>query len=122
MASNAHLALNGFDAVVQRLQAASADSNAAPFRIRNYTEAANQLDVAALHLSSLLQQLDESLASTNLHELVEEVAPVVEDVESSGRDLLDHAFKKLLLLLVIACGLFLITAVLYRRFAGSSRK
>jgi len=120
MASNAHLALSRFDAVVQRLQASGSDSNAEPFRIRDYTEAAEQLDVTALHLSDLLKQLDEALSPTKLHELVDEVAPVVEDVESSGRELVDHAFKKLLLLLVIACGLFLITAVLSRRFAGGS--
>jgi len=64
--------------------------------------------VATLHLSSLLEQVEEALAPTNLHELVEEV-------ESSGRDLVDHAFKKLLLLLVIACGLVLVTTVLHRR-------
>jgi hypothetical protein len=117
MASNTLLTLNCFDEVMQRLQQYNLDSDGELFHIRNYTEAAAQLDVAALHLSGLLNELDKTLASTNLHGLVNEVAPVVEDVESSGRELVDHAFKMLLLLLVIACALFLVTAALHRRMA-----
>jgi hypothetical protein len=111
-ASNSHLALSSLDTVLQRLHQYNSDSNGELLRMSNYTEAAKQLEVTALHLSDFLLQLDESLASINLHELVDEVAPVV---ESSGRELVDHAFKRLLLLLVIACGLFLVTAFLQRR-------
>lgn len=126
MASNAQFALTSFDAVVQRLQKSGVSSNAEPFRIRDYAEAATELDAASLHLAELLERLQETLASTNLHELVEDVTPVVAGVESSGRALVDHAFGRLLMLLVIGCGLFLVTAVCYRRFTagpgGASRK
>jgi len=120
MASNTHLALMSFDAVVQRLQQSNSDSNAEPFRIRDYTEAAGQLDATALRLSDLLQQLNEMLASTNLHGLAGEVAPALESVESSGRQLVDHAFRRLVLVLVIGCVLFLATAVCYRRLASGA--
>jgi hypothetical protein len=115
MASNANTVLRSFDGIVERLDKDGTDTNAQPFRIGDYTVAAAQADVTAQRLTTLLQQLDQTLASTNLDALVSHVEPVMEGAESSGRDLVDHLFQRLLLLLVIACALFLGTALLYNR-------
>lgn len=115
MASNANLALTSFDSIVQRLDESDAGASAEPFRIGDYTEAAEQVDATAQRLVALLKQLDQTLESTNLNSLVRQVEPVMAGAESSGRNLVDHAFRRLVLLLVIGCVLFLVTAVLYRR-------
>jgi hypothetical protein len=104
MASNTTLALASFTNVLQQLKPSDASTNAPPFRIGDYAEAA--------------ERLDETLGSTNLQALVNQVAPAVQGAEASGRNLVDHAFKRVLLLLVIGCGLFLVTAVVYKRWVG----
>ena len=121
MASNANVALTSFDAIVERLDQSDESASAEPFRIRDYTEAAEQLDVTVQRLTGLLTQLDQTLVSTNLHSLVRHVDPVMKGAESSGRNLVDHAFKRVLTLLATGCVFFLLTALVYRRFVAGKR-
>jgi hypothetical protein len=120
MASNTTLALASFQSILEQLERGDSSTNAEPFRIRDYQATAEQLDLTAMRLTELLQQLNQTLASTNLQFLADQVAPAVQGAEASGRNLVDHAFKRVLLLVVIGCGLFLVTAVAYRRLVSKA--
>jgi hypothetical protein len=114
MAGNVNDALKTFDVVMQRLDSGPPDPNAEPFRIRDYTEAAVQLDAAAQRLQELLLTFDRIVGSTNLARLTAQVAPAVEHAESRGKGVVDYAFRKLLLLAVLTCGAVMATVLATR--------
>jgi hypothetical protein len=125
MASNLNLALTTFDNVVSNLNASPPDPNASPsppFRIEEYTAAAAQIDATAQRLTTLLQQFDRTLGSTNIAKLTAEIAPVVTQAQTGGKELVDYAFRKGILFVVICCGAVFTTALVYRRVAGARRE
>lgn len=85
-------------------------TNAEPFRIQDYTQTAAQLEATARQLTELLVTLDQTLGSTNLAKLSAQVGPVVHQAQSSGKEIVDYAFWKGILLVVIA----LVAAFIYR--------
>jgi hypothetical protein len=114
MASNVDRALNRFDDVVERLRSGPPNTNAEPFRIQEYTQAAAQIDATAVRLTELLQTFDRTLGSTNLSQFAAQAGPVVEQAELRGRALVDYAFRKALLLVAVSCCVALVTALAYR--------
>jgi hypothetical protein len=83
------------------------------FRIQDYTETAAQLDITAKQLTELLRTLDQTLGSPNLAQLTAQVGPVVQQAQASGKEVVNYAFWKGLLLV----GLALVAALLYRFIA-----
>ncbi len=94
--------------------AGPAPTNAEPFRIQNYTATAAQLEMTAQRLTELLVTLDQTLGSTNLAKLTAQVGPVVQQAQTSSKEIVDYAFWKGVLLLVIA----LVCALIYRFLAA----
>ena len=86
-----------------------------PFRIKDYAETAQRIDAAAERLTGLLRALDQTLGSTNLTLLSMQVAPVVQQVQTGGRDVVDYAFRKAVLLVAITCALVVVSALLFQR-------
>ena len=118
MSDSLNTTLTTFDALMKRFgvgetnNAAPAPTNAEPFRIQDYTAMAAQLDVTAQRLTELLNTLDRTIGSTNLLQLTAQAAPVVQSAKASGKEVVDYAFWKGVLLV----GVVLLAALIYCRF------
>ncbi len=116
MSTSLNTTLTTFDGLMKRFgvgetnKAAPAPTNAEPFRIQDYTAMAAQLDATAQRLTELLATLDRTLGSTNLLQLAAQAAPVVQSAKTSGKEIVDYAFWKGVLLV----GVVLLAALAYR--------
>jgi hypothetical protein len=118
MSDSLNTTLITFDALMKRFgvgepntnTAAPPDPNAAPFRILDYAQTAAQLEVTARQLTELLVTLDRTIGSTNLAQLSAQVTPVVQQAQASGKEVVDYAFGRALLLVAVV----LVAACLYR--------
>jgi len=116
MSTSLNTTITTFDALMKRFGVGEtnnvrpAKTNAEPFRIQNYTETAAQLEATARQLTDLLVTLDRTLGSTNLTQLSAQVGPVVQKAQTSGKEVVDYAFKKAILLVMIG----LVAALIYR--------
>jgi hypothetical protein len=81
-----------------------------PFRIQDYTTTAAQLEATARQLTELLVSLDRTIDSTNLARLSAQVAPLAQQAQTSGREIVDYAFARAVLLVVAV----LLGALIYR--------
>ena len=120
MSTSLNTTLGTFDTVLKDLglgdtnSAASPDTNSQPFRIEDYRQTAAQLEATAQQLTKLLVTFDQTLASTNLSQLSAQVGPAVQQAEAGGKQIVDYAFRKALVLLAIVLG-----GVLLYRFVSA---
>ena len=95
--------------------------DAEPFRIQDYSKAANQVEATTTQLTEAIAAADRLLASDGVKKLPEQVAPVVARAETGARGVVDYAFTRALLLLAAV----LVSALAYRylslRMAAASR-
>ena len=117
MSDSLNTTLTTFDALMKRFGVGDTNkppspppTNAEPFRIQDYTATAAQLAVTAQRLTELIRTLDQTLGSTNLLQLSAQVGPVVQQAQTGGKEVVDYAFWKGILLVVIA----LLAALIYR--------
>jgi hypothetical protein len=116
MSTSLNTTLTTFDALMKRFgvgetnNASPPSTNTEPFRIQDYGQTAVQLEGAARQLTELLHTLDQTLGSTNLLQLSAQVAPAVQQAQTGGREIVNYAFWKGILLVVIA----LLAALIYR--------
>ena len=87
-----------------------------PFRIQDYTQSAAQFEATARQLTELLRGVDQTLASSHLSQLSAQVTPVVQQAQASGKDVVDYAFVRGLLLIAAVLVAALIYRFLSRRF------
>lgn len=119
MSGSLNTTLTTFDALMKRFgvgetnHVASPTAHTEPFRIQDYTDTAAQLEATARQLTELLVTLDQTIGSTNLAKLSGQVAPVVQQAQAGGKDVVDYAFRKGVLLVLIA----LVAALIYRLLA-----
>ena len=73
-----------------------------------------QLEGAARQLTELLHTLDQTLDSTNLASLAAKVSPAVQQAQTGGKEIVDYAFWKGVLLVAIV----LVAALIYRFLAA----
>jgi hypothetical protein len=128
MSASVNTTLTTFDQVVKDLGAGDTNSvpaaatNSEPFRIEDYRRTAAQLQATARQLTEMLVTFDQTLGSTNLAQLSAQVGPAVQQAEAGGKQIVDYAFRKGLLLAAIV----LVVAALYRlvcaRFAVAGRR
>jgi hypothetical protein len=108
--------LDTFDSVLKRLgvgvtnSATPASTNSHPFNIDDYTQTAVQLEATARRLTELFVTFDQTLGSTNLGRLAAQVSPAVERAQAGGKEVVDYAFRRGLLLVAVV----LVIVVLYR--------
>jgi hypothetical protein len=81
-----------------------------PFRIQDYTQSAAQFEATARQLTELLRGLDQALASPHLAQLGAGVAPAVQAAKAGGKEVVDYAFARALMLVAAV----LVAALLYR--------
>jgi hypothetical protein len=105
-----------FDALMKRFGVGEPKSGESPpadavaFRIQDYTQSAAQIEATAGRLTELLGLLDRTMNSSNLAQLSAQVGPVVEQAQVGAKDVVDYAFSKGILFVVIV----LAAALIYR--------
>ncbi len=120
MSDSLNVTLATLDGVLIRLgidEAAGprpAKTNAEPFRIQNYGEAAMRLEAAALQFTELLKTFDQTFGANSRSQLAEQLGPVVQQARTDGQDLVDFAFRKGVLFVVVV----LLAALIYRVLAA----
>jgi hypothetical protein len=114
MADSTNLALKTFQEVMARFNSGPPDPSAAPFRIQEYTEAAAQIHATATELVLLLQALDGVASSPHLAQVSAQFGSLTQQAQTSGKEVVDYAFQRALLLVVLGCGAVLVTALVYR--------
>jgi hypothetical protein len=120
MSTSLNTTVKTFDALMKRFgvgetnQAGPPDTNSQPFRIQDYGQTAVQVEAMARQLTDLVKMLDEALASTNVAKLATQVAPAVQQAQAGGKEIVDYAFRKSILLVAIV----LAAALIYRLVAG----
>lgn len=116
MSTSLNTTLTTFDALMKRFgvgetnAASPPKTNAEPFRIQDYTATAAQLEATARQLTELLATLDRTISPTNIAQLSAQVSPVIQSAQTGGKEIVDYAFRKGLLLLAVA----LVAALIYR--------
>jgi hypothetical protein len=120
MSDSLNVTLATFDGVLKRLgidEAAGprpAKTNSEPFRIQNYGQAAERLEAAARQFTELLRTFDQTLGANSRSQLAAQLGPVVQQARTDGQDLVDHAFRKGVLFVVVV----LLAALIYRVLAA----
>lgn len=121
MSTSLNITLTTFDALMARFGVGEtrtdgqpAGSNAEPFRVLDYAQTAERIEAAARQLTVLLQTLDQSLDSTNQAELSTQFGMAFAEARAGGREIVDHAFRRALLLIAA----MLLAALLYRWVAS----
>lgn len=119
MSEASNTTLKSFQDVLSQLQASPPDPNAEPFRINDYTAAAAQINAAAQDLVKLLQAFDRIVAPDKLEGLSARMDAMSRQAQTSGKELVDYAFRQTLflglILMASACALVLVFAVAFWR-------
>jgi hypothetical protein len=116
MSTSLNTTFRTFDTVMAHLgvgktnKDASAKTNSEPFRILDYAQSAAHLEAMARQVSEMLITFDQTLGSTNLKRLTAQVSPAIEQAKAGGKEIVDYAFWRWLLLVSIV----LVIIVLYR--------
>ena len=116
MSASLNTTLTTLDALMKRFgvgetnAASPPATNAEPFRIQDYTLTAAQLEATARQLTELLVTLDQTMGSSNLLQLTAQLGPVVQQAQTSGKEIVDYAFWKGILLVAV----MLLAALIYR--------
>jgi len=120
MSTSLNTTLTTFEGLMKRFGVGETNSasppatNSAPFRIQDYGETATRLEGTARQLTELVRALDQTLDSTNLSRLSAQVGPVIHQAQTGGKEVVDYAFWKGLLLVALA-----LAAGLAYRFLGA---
>ena len=114
MADSTNMTLKTFQEVMARFNSGPQDPSAEPFRIREYTDAAAQIHATATELVVLLQALDGLAGSPHLAQVSSQFSVLTQHAQTSGREVVDYAFQRALLLVLLGCGAVLATALVYR--------
>jgi hypothetical protein len=86
------------------------DTNSPPFNILDYGQTAGRVESMARQITELVRTLDETLDSTNLSRLATQMGPAVQQAQTGGKEVVDYAFWRGIVLVGIA----LAAALIYR--------
>ncbi|NLN02264.1 MAG: hypothetical protein GX174_10235 [Lentisphaerae bacterium] len=125
LATNTATMLTTFDSVMARMGVDGSKDDAAPvpekekeertpFRIQDYSEAAERLEASALRLTELLQTFDQTLGANSREALAAQLDPLVQRTRTETQALVDHLFRRALQL----TGALLVAALVYRLVAA----
>jgi hypothetical protein len=123
MSTSLNTTIISFDALMKRFGVgeptanAPPDTNSAPFNILDYGATADRVGAMARQVTELVRALDQTLDSTNLASLATKVSPVVQQAQTGGKEIVDYAFWKAILLIAIVLG----AALIYRLIATRLR-
>ena len=115
MSDATNATLTSFQGILKTLNDSPSDPKAEPFKIGDYTAAAAQIGASAEQLSRLLAAFDQAISPERLDVLSTRVDALSKQAQASSKEMVDYAFKKVLLLgvtLMILCGLIVIATSL----------
>ncbi len=115
MSEATNATLGSFQGILKTLNDSPSDPKAEPFKIGDYTVAAAQIGASAEQLSKLMAAFDQAISPERLDVLSTRVDALNKQAQASSKEMVDYAFKKLLLLgvtLMILCGLIVIATSL----------
>jgi len=122
MADSANATLKSFQAVMAQLNARPSDPNAEPFRIAEYTAAAAQISQTSERLAELLGLFNQTIGAANAQTLTERLDVVTRQAETRGRDLVDYAYRKLLIAAALIGAMALGFALVYQLLGAALRR
>ena len=114
MADSTTLTLQTVQEVMARFDSGPEDPGAEPFWIREYTDAAAQIHATVKERVVLLQALDGLAGSPHLAQVSSQVSALTQHAHTTSREIVDYAFQRALLLILIGCGAVLVAALVYR--------
>lgn len=128
MSDSLNTTITTFDALMQRFGVGetnitkSVNTNATPFNILDYAQTAAQLATTAEKLTELVRTLNETTGSNNLTRISAQLTPVVQQAQTGGKEVVDYAFWRGVLLVIIGLGAALVYRFISVRLtAGSTR-
>ena len=127
MSTSLNTTLTTLDVVMKRFgvgepkAAGPPKTNAEPFRIQDYTATAAQFEATARQLTELLVTLDQTIGSTNVARLSAQVGPTVQPVQTGAQEMVNYAFWKAILLVVIVLAAALAYRLLVARLTTRSK-
>jgi hypothetical protein len=119
MSASLNTTITTFDGLMKRFGVGEPKPDEAPaakgepFRIKDYAETAAQLEQMSLRLTELIRTFDQTLGSPNLSQLAAQVKPVVQQAQAGGKEVVDYAFWRGMMLV----GSALAAALAYRFLA-----
>jgi hypothetical protein len=122
MADSANATLQSFQAVIRQLNAQPSDPNAEPFRIAEYTAAAAQISQTSDRLVELLGLFNQTLGAANAQTLTDRLDIVTRQAETRGRDLVDYAYRKILIAAALIGAMALGFALAYQLLGAGLRR
>jgi hypothetical protein len=127
MSTSLNTTIATFDALMKRFGIGEIKTNSPPktnsepFRIQDYAQTASQLEEAARQLTELLVKFEQTLGSTNLTTLPAQFSPVIQQAESSGKNVADYTFWKCILLIFMVFVFALVYRFIVARLLAPSR-
>lgn len=119
MSEATNQALKTFQDVVKQLESIPPSPEPEPFRIQDYTAAAAQISISAQRLAELLQAFEQTIRPENLDAFSARIGLLTQQAQSSGKAMVDYAFRKALLLglalIALGCAMVLMTVLVYGR-------
>jgi hypothetical protein len=122
MADSANATLQSFKAVLAQLAARAPAANSEPFRIADYTAAAAQIAQTSERLAELLSMANQTLGAGNLDGLSSRLDVVTARAEARGRDLVDYAYRKILIAAALVGSMALAFALAYQFLCAAIRR
>jgi hypothetical protein len=114
MADSTNRALQTLQELVARFNSGATNPGAEPFRIQAYTTAAAQVQATTTEFVVLLQAPQGLADSPHLGQISSQFSALTQHAQTSGREIVDYAFQRALLLVVLGCVMVLATALVYR--------
>jgi hypothetical protein len=122
MADSANATLQSFQALMAQLNARPPDPNAEPFRIAEYTAAAAQISRTSDRLVELLGLFNKTIGTANAQTLTDRLDLVTHQAETRGRDLVDYAYRKILIAAALIGAMALAFALAYQVLSAGLRR
>jgi hypothetical protein len=94
-------------------------TNAEPFRIQDYTQAAAQFEATAKRLTELLLALEKTVGPTNVSRISAQTDQIVDQAQISSKEFINYAFWKGILFVAASAAVVLCYRLLSIRLTGA---
>ena len=127
MSDAANAALKTYQDLLKQMDARPSSPNAEPFRIADYTEAATRINATAQQLAELLKAFNQTISPGQLDVFSARLDSFNRQAQAGGKEVVDYAFNRLLVLGLMLLGLasatVLLTSLTFwwlkKKFSGS---
>lgn len=129
MSDAVNAALMTFQGLFAQIEASPSNPDSEPFRIVDYAETATRIADAAQQLSAMLDTFNQTLSPERLEAFSARIEALSRQTQAGGRDLVDYAFTRTLILgsilIAMACAMALASIMAYwalkRRFGVGAK-